>query len=240
MGRGDAIYENHLFTNDEHTRWAEDLSGLDEEQGMGDVHVLQQVKHLGRYMGAFMDHQTDVTLVQVQLSVRSNTLGDREMRGCHGDMVYDRCSYMNMVSGVNNDKLCRLPEKVVNERQTVCCTPSLTNITGNSPVSQRPTHSKMHNKNLYDPQTAIDPHHRESVSSSCTQQDGGTGNRRHLNLNVKRKKRLTRLSVKVQEWSTVTYSLGRKPKVLDKHARCVDNKYNPKVIYFFSYIQPMG
>jgi hypothetical protein len=107
----DTIYGRHSFMNDEHMRWAEDPSGMDE---MGDVHVLWQVKHLGRYMGVFMGHQMDVALVQVQLFIRSNTLGDGEMRGCHGDMVYDKCLYMNMVSGVNDNELCHLSEKVVN------------------------------------------------------------------------------------------------------------------------------
>jgi hypothetical protein len=87
---------------------------------------------------------------------------------------------------------------------------------------------------------AIDLHHRVMMSSSCiqwiegsrggscTQQDGGAGNRIHSNLNIKHKKKLTSLSVSVQEQSTVTYSPGRKPKVPDKHAWRVDNKYNPE------------
>jgi hypothetical protein len=118
--------------------------------------------------------------------------------------------------------------------------PSLINITGYSPVSQQPTRSKTRNKYPYDSQTAIDLHHRGSVSractrciegsrgGSCTQWDGGAANERHLKPNVKQKEKLTSLSVSVQEQSTVTYSLGRKPKALDKHARHVDNKYNPK------------
>jgi hypothetical protein len=141
---------------------------------------------------------------------------------------------------VSNDENSHIPKEVVNEQRTVCCTPSLTNITGNSPVSQQPTHSKMCNKYLYDPQTAIDPHHRETMSSSCiqrieglrggscTQWGGGVGNGIHLNSNVKHEKKLTSLSVSVQAQSTVMYSPGRKPKVLDKHAWHVDNKYKPK------------
>jgi hypothetical protein len=62
-----------------------------------------------------------------------------------------------------------------------------------------------------------------------SQHGSGAGNGRHLKLNVKYRKRLTSLSVNVQERSTVTYSPGRKPKALDKHAWRVDNKYNPKV-----------
>jgi hypothetical protein len=49
--RGDAIYENHSFTSDEHTRQAEDPSGLDKEQGTGDMHAIRQAKHLRRHRG---------------------------------------------------------------------------------------------------------------------------------------------------------------------------------------------
>jgi hypothetical protein len=88
---------------------------------------------------------------------------------------------------------------------------------------------------------AIDPHHRESASSSrtqhiegsrsssCTQQDRGAGNGRCLKLNIKHKKKLTSLSVKrVQEQSTDMYSPMRISKVPDKHAWRVDVKYDPK------------
>jgi hypothetical protein len=111
---------------------------------------------------------------------------------------------------------------------------------GGAPVTQRPTCSKTCNKHESGPQMAIDLHHRVMMSSaciqwiegsrggSCTQQDGGAGNGRRSKSNVKHKKRLTSLSVNVQERSTVTYSPGRKPKAPDKHAWRADNKYNPE------------
>jgi hypothetical protein len=71
-----------------------------------------------------------------------------EPRGRPGDARYGGQMRIN---GENS----RIPKEVVNERWTACCTPSLTNITGNSPVSQRPTHSKTHNEYLYDPQMAV-------------------------------------------------------------------------------------
>jgi hypothetical protein len=141
----------------------------------------------------------------------------------------------------SNDENSRITEEVVNEQWTAGCTLSLTNITGNSPVSQRPTRSKTRKEYPYDPQTAIDPYHRELASSlctrriegsrggSCTQRDGGVIDERHSNPNVKHKKILTKLSVKnIQERSTDLYSTMRKPKVPDKHAQHVDNKYNPE------------
>jgi hypothetical protein len=98
----------------------------------------------------------------------------------------------------------------------------------------------MRNEYPYDPQTAVDPHHRETTSSSCIQQiegsrggsctqwGGGVGNGIRLNSNVKHEKKLTSLSVSIQEQSTVMYSPGRKPKMPDKHAWHGDNKYKPE------------
>jgi hypothetical protein len=156
--------------------------------------------------------QTAISSFQVQLSVKSNAPGDGEMKQWHGDAVYDKCSHMNMAAEVNNDKLQHLSEKVTNRRWMVCITPSLTNKKRGAPVTQGPTCSKTCNEHETGPQMAVDPHHREVMSSSCiqwiegsrdgsyTQQDGGAGNRRRSNSNVKHKKKLTSLSVKsVQE-----------------------------------------
>jgi hypothetical protein len=350
--RGDAVYENRSFTSDEHMRQAEDPSGLDEEQGMGDVHAIRQVKHSRRHRGTSRNHQMDMDLSQVQPSIKLNAPENGETRRRHGDVVHGGQPKMNdkhgerltNVSGravvgsregrndictsygdsknlmeekvskrlmthrtssrkqggdhvpvaqlpmhsrtrnefpsgpqtavsssqpqssrgssdpmyggprgrpgdaryggqtKSNNENSRITEEVVNEQQLAGCTPSLTNITGNSPVSQRPTHSKTRKEYPYDPQTAIDPCHRESASSSCTrriegsrgglctQRDGGVIDKRRSNPNVKHKKTPMKLSVKnIQEWSTDMYSTMRKPKALDKHARRVDNKYNPEV-----------
>jgi hypothetical protein len=460
----DTVYGRRLFRNDEHMRRAEDPSGMDEEQGTGDRQVLRQVKHLGRYRGAVLGHQTDISSSQVQLAIKANAPGHGETRRRHEDAVYNkrsftndnsmrqtggtaavkerqgtgnipdpqlpmrsrthetsydglqtamplfqgqpptqvrnsgygvynRCSitndeykekltklsvrlqersttlyslarrpkapdkrvrqvddrpprvtensrqhcdgvivrkrsYTNVEPTVSNDENSRLsgivvnkqwtayitpsltnrsggtlvtqgstrsrmrngylydpqtavpssqpqpsrglsnprygesrghpgdaqygertrinnensriPKEAVNGRRTVCCTPSLTNETGYLPVSQRPTRSKTRNKYPYNPQMAVDPHHRETTSNlciqriegsrggSCTQRGGGVGNGICLNSNVKHEKKLTSLSVSVQEQSTVMYSPGRKPKAPDKHAWCGDNKYKPE------------
>jgi hypothetical protein len=76
-------------------RQAEDLSGLDKEQGTGDMPAIQQVVHSGRHKGAFIGYQTDVASCQVQPSIRSNTPGDGVMRRRHGDRVHDRRSNTN-------------------------------------------------------------------------------------------------------------------------------------------------
>jgi hypothetical protein len=60
------------------------------------------------------------------------------------------------------------------------------------------------------------------------QRSGGAGNGRRSKPNVKQKEILTSLSVSIQERSTDKYSPVRKPKAPDKHARHVDNKYNPE------------
>jgi hypothetical protein len=53
---------------------------------------------------------------------------------------------------------------------------------------------------------------------------GGAGNRRRLKPNVKQKEKLTNSSVRLQEWSTTSYSLARRPKAPDKRVWCRDDK----------------
>jgi hypothetical protein len=111
----DTLYGRQSFTNNKHMRWVEDPPGMDEEQGTGDVPAIRQTMQSGRHKRAFKGHQTDMASFQVQPAVRSNAPGDGETRRCHGDAVYDKQSYTNMVSGVNDDKLRRLSEKAVNK-----------------------------------------------------------------------------------------------------------------------------
>jgi hypothetical protein len=159
-------------------------------------------------------------------------------RGDHNGTGVRKCSYTNVEPNVSNDENSRLSEKVVNGQWTACITPSLTNKKGGAPVTQRPTRSKTRNEHEYGPQTTTDLPQRAPMSGAHIQhleemwgrlhirRGGGTDNGRHSNPNVKHKKILTKLSVGLQEWSTMQYSPGRKPKAPDKHARRVDNKYN--------------
>jgi hypothetical protein len=344
--RGDDVYENRSFTNDKQMRWAEDPSGLEEEQGTGDVHASRQAKHSRRHRGTSRNHQMDMDLFQVQPSIKSNAPENGEMRRRHGDVVHggqpktndkhgerltnasgravvvsregrndvgtsygdsknlteEKVSKRMMTHRMSsrkqggdhipaaqipmrsktcneypsgpqtavsssqpqssrgssdprygeprgrpgdaryggqmksNDKNSRIAEEVVNERRTAGGTPSLTNITGNAPVSQRPTHSRTRKEYPYKPQTAIDPCHRGSASSSwtrriegsrggsCTQRDGGVIDERRSNPNVKHKKKLTKLSVGIQERSTMLYSPAREPKAPDKRVQRRNNR----------------
>jgi hypothetical protein len=97
--QGDTVYENRSFMNDEHMRQAEDPSGLDKEQGTGDVHAIQQAKHLRRHRGASWNHQTDMDLSQVQPSIKSNAPGNRETRCRHGDVIHGGQLNMNNKHG---------------------------------------------------------------------------------------------------------------------------------------------
>jgi hypothetical protein len=331
--QGDDVYENRSFMNDEHMRWAEDPSELDEEQGTGDVPAIQQAWHSKRHRGAFLNHQTDMVLFQAQPSIKTDGPGNGETRRRQGDVINedrskvndksmrwsrgtsavdkkqatgnkpdpqlptrsrtretshnglqtaspafqkkpsiilkgprdgetrrrieDRSSlvteesrgdhngtgvrkrlYTNVEPNVSNNKNRRLSEKVVNGQWTACITPSLTNKKGGTPVTQRPMHSKMRNEHEYSPQTTADSSQRALMSGARIQcleeawgglhirRGGGTNNGRCSNLDVKHKKILTKLSVGLQERSTMQYSPGRKPKAPDKHARHVDNKNN--------------
>jgi hypothetical protein len=99
-------------------------------------------------------------------------------------------------------------------------------------------------------QTAVRPHQKEPSDSlhiqrseepcngsriwrieglsggSCTQRDGGVVDERRSNSNVKHKEILTKLSVGLQEWSTMLYSLVREPKAPDKRVQHVDDRYD--------------
>jgi hypothetical protein len=71
-------------------------------------------------------------------------------------------------------------------------------------------------------------HIKGSSGGSCTQHDGGIVDERCSNSNVKHKEILTKLSVGLQERSTMLYSPVREPKVPDKHVQRVDDRYNAK------------
>jgi hypothetical protein len=93
--RGDDIYENCSFTNDKHMRQAEDPSGLDEEQGTGDVPAIRQAWHSKRQKGAFLNHQTDMASFQAQPSIKSDGPGNGETRHRQGDVINEDRSKVN-------------------------------------------------------------------------------------------------------------------------------------------------
>jgi hypothetical protein len=87
---GDDVYEKCSFMNDESTRWAEDPPVMDKEQGTGDMPVCQQAKHPEKHRGAFLGHQKDIDLFQVQLPVEANVPSYGESRWCQRDTIYER------------------------------------------------------------------------------------------------------------------------------------------------------
>jgi hypothetical protein len=212
----DTIYRRHSFRNDEHTRWAEDPSEMDEEQGMGDRQVLWQVKHLGRYRGAVLGHQTDISLSQVQPAIKANAPGHGETRQRHEDAVYNKRSFMN-----DNSMRRTGDTAAVKERQG----------TGNIPHPQLPMRSRTR-ETLYDglqmamplfqgqPPTQV----RNSGYGETRWHHGDGVYNRHSNTNDKNKEKLTNSSVRLQERSTTLYSLTRRPKAPDKHIRRVDDR----------------
>jgi hypothetical protein len=393
--RRDDVYENHSVMSDEHTRRAEDLSGLDKEQGTGDLPAIRQAWDSKRQKGAFLNHQTDMASFQAQPSIKTDGPGNGETRRCQGDVINEdrskvndesmrwsrgmsavdkkqatgnkpnpqlptrsrmretshnglqmaspafqkkpsivlkgprdgetrqhiedrsslvtedlrgdhngtrtmKRSYTNVEPATNrsggalvtqgstcsktrngylydpqtvvpssqpqssrgssnpvngelrghpgdarygertriNGENSRIPKEVVNGRRTAYCTPSLTNETGYLPGPQRPMRSTTRKEDPSSPQTTADSLQREAMSGTRiqrleeawgglhSQRGGGAGNGRRLKSNVKYRKRLTSLSVNLQERSTMQYSPGRKPKAPDKHAWRVDNKYN--------------
>jgi hypothetical protein len=85
------------------------------KQGGDHVPVAQLPMHSKTHNEYPSSPQTAIPLFQAQPAIRSNALGDGETRQHHGDMVYNKWSYTNMVSEVNNDKLCHLSEKAINK-----------------------------------------------------------------------------------------------------------------------------
>jgi hypothetical protein len=65
-----------------------------------------------------------------------------------------------------------------------------------------------------------------SSGGSCTQSDRGIVDERCSNSNIKHKEILTKLSVGLQEWSTMLYSPVREPKAPDKCVWHVDDRYD--------------
>jgi hypothetical protein len=61
----DSTYREHSLMSDKPIRWAEALSVMDEEQGMGDVPASWQAVHSRSHKGAFRGRQIDVTSFQV-------------------------------------------------------------------------------------------------------------------------------------------------------------------------------
>jgi hypothetical protein len=83
------------------------------------------------------------------------SLVTEETRGDHNGNEVRKRLYTNVELPVSNDKNSRLSEKIVKGRWMACITPSLTNKKGDTPVTQRPTHSRTRNGYPYDPQTAV-------------------------------------------------------------------------------------
>jgi hypothetical protein len=212
----DTIYRRSSFRNDKHMRRAEDPSGMDKEQGTGDRHVLQQVKHLGRYRGAVLGHQTDISSSQVQPAIKVNAPGHGETRRHQKDAVYNKRSFMN-----DNTMRRMGGMAAVKERQG----------TGNIPDPQLQMRSRTC-ETLYDglqmamplfqgqPPTQV----RNSGYRETRRRHGDGVYDRRSNTNDEYKEKLTNLSVRLQERSTMLYSLARRPKAPDKRVRWVDDR----------------
>jgi hypothetical protein len=213
----DTVYGRCLFRNDKHTRRAEDPSGMDEEQGTGDRQVLRQVKHLGRYRGAVLGHQTDISSSQVQPAIKVNAPGHGETRRRHEDAVYNKRSFTNDNSMRRTGGIA-----TVKERQG----------TGNIPDPQLPTWSRTRETSYDGLQTAM-PSVQGQPPTQVRNSGYGETRRHHgdgvydrcSNTNDEYKEKLTKLSVRLQERSTMLYSLARRPKAPDKRVRQVD--YRP-------------
>jgi hypothetical protein len=216
----------------------------------GSLPVSQLLTQLETHNKQSLGHQTVISLLQLESSNERLSIVAKDSKQHHDGVVEMKCSCMNVILGVDDDKISCLSKEMVNERQTAHCMPSLTNERGGAPATQQPTHSTTYKEYPSSPQTTADSLQRETArdlhiqhmegpcGSSHIQQgeepcrgsrvqcDSGANNERCSKSNVKHKKKLTKLSVRLQEWSTTLYSPARRPKVLDKHVQHVDDRYN--------------
>jgi hypothetical protein len=177
---------------------------------------------------------------------------NEDSRGDHNGTGTMRHSYTNVVPGGDDNEVSCLSKEMVNERWTARCTPSIMNKRRGVPAAQRPTHSKTRNKYSSGLQMTEKSHQKQlldgsriqrreepcnsshirriegSSGGSSTQHDRGIVDERRSNPNVKHKEILTKLSVGLQERSTMLYSLAREPKAPDKCVWHRDNRQGAK------------
>jgi hypothetical protein len=212
----DTVYGRCSFRNNEHMRRAEDPSGMDEEQGTGDRHVLRQVKHLGRYRGAVLGHQTDTSSSQVQPAIKANAPGHGETRRRQEDAIYNKRSSTN-----DNTMRQTGGTAAVKERQG----------TGNISDPHLQTRSRT-SETSYDGLQMAMPSFQGQPPTQVRNSGYGEMRRCHgdrvygrcSNTNDEYKEKLTNLSVRLQERSTTLYSMARRPKAPDKRVQQVDDR----------------
>jgi hypothetical protein len=254
--QGDVINKDCSKVNDESMRRSRGTSAVDKKQGTGNKPDPQLPMCSRTCETSHNGLQTASPAFQKKPSIKLKGPRDREMRqriedrsslvteesrGDHNRTGVRKHLYMNIEPNVSNNENSCLSEKVVNGRWTACITPSLTNKKGGAPVTQRPTRSKMRNRHEYGPQMTADSPQRAPMSGACIQcleeawgglhirRGGGTDNGRRSKPNINYKKKLTSLSVKnIQEQSTDMYSMMRIPKMPDKDAWHVEDRYDPK------------
>jgi len=101
----------------------------------------------------------------------------------------------------------------------------------NIPLTQQPTCSKMHNRSLHGPQSAMSLFLQPLLEDSSFQSFDGTERcvgdaicGKHSNINVRTIKKWMNLSVKKEEDGEHAYSPGEEPKELDKKAWHVNKR----------------
>ena len=101
----------------------------------------------------------------------------------------------------------------------------------NIPLTQQLTCSKMRNRSLHGPQSAVSSFLQLLLEGLSSQSFDGMERcvgdaicEKHLNTNIRTIKKQTNSSVKKEEHGEHAYSPGKEPKVPDKKTWCVDKR----------------
>jgi hypothetical protein len=107
------------------------------------------------------------------------------------DVIHESCSYMNAVTGVEDDKVNRPPNETSGSHQTEVYSSQSESSDDISVLAVRESRQ----------------HHGDAIYEN------------RLNMNDKPKNRLMKMSANPQKWSTKMYSLEQAPKEPDKEKR---------------------
>jgi len=121
--------------------------------------------------------------------------------------------------------------KNVSEDRMTHNTPSMIQKRRYIPLTQQPMCSKMHNRSLHSPKSAVSSFLQPLLEGSSSQSFDGMERcvgdaicEKCLNMNVRTIKKQTNSSVKKGEYGEYAYSPGKEPKALDKKTQRVDKR----------------
>jgi len=146
--------------------------------------------------------------------------GVGRLKLCHTDTVDGEHSKVNIktMKNVSGDRMTHNMPSMIQERRNIL-------------LNQQLTCSKIHNRSLHSPQSAMSSFLQLLLEGSSSQSFDRTERcvgdaicEKCSNTNVRTIKKRTNSSVKKGEYGEYAYSPGKEPKVPDKKTQCVDKR----------------